>query len=62
MAIEEESQKLTAFITPLGLYNWTRLHMRLPSAPGAFQNVMELIFAGLSYEMALVYLDGVIVF
>ena len=31
--------------------------MGLASAPGAFQNVMELIFAGLSYEVALVYLD-----
>ena len=62
MAMEEESQNLSAFITPLGLYNWTKLSMRLPSAPGAFQNVMDLIFAGLSSEMALVYLDDVIVF
>ena len=36
--------------------------MGLASAPGAFQNLMELIFAGLSYEVALVYLDDVIVF
>ena len=35
--------------------------MGLASAPGAFQNLMELIFVGLSYEMALVYLDDVIV-
>ena len=32
------------------------------SAPGAFQNLMELLFAGLFYEMALVYLDDHIVF
>ena len=62
MAIEEESQNLTAFITPLGLYKWKRLPMGLASAPGAFQNLMELFFAGLSYEMTLVYLDDVIVF
>ena len=48
MAIEEESQSLTAFITPLGLYKWKRQPMGLASAAGAFQNLMELIFAGLS--------------
>ena len=62
MALEEESQNVTAFITPLGLYNEKRLPMGLASAPGAFQNLMELIFAGLSYEVTLVYLDDVIVF
>ena len=36
--------------------------MGLVSAPGAFQNLMELIFAGLFYEKALVLLDDVIVF
>ena len=62
MALEEQSQNLTAFITPLGLYKWKRLPMRLVSAPGVFQNLMKLIFAGLFYEIALVYLDDVIVF
>ena len=36
--------------------------MGLASAPGAFQSVIELMFAGLYYEVALVYLDNVIVF
>ena len=62
MAIEEESQNLTAFITPMGLYKWKRLPMGLTSAPGAFQNLMELILAGLSYEVALIYLDDIIIF
>ena len=62
LALEEESQNVTAYITPLGLYKWKRLPMGLASAPGAFQNLMKLTFAGLSYEVALVYLDDVIVF
>ena len=62
MALEEESQNVTAFITPLGLYKWKRLPMGLASAPGAFQNLMEIIFADLSYEIVLVYLDDLIVF
>ena len=36
--------------------------MGLSFEPGAFQNLMELIVAGLSYEMALVYLNDVMVF
>ena len=62
MAIEEESQNLTAFIKPLGLYKKKRLPKGPTSAPGAFQNLMEIISAGLFYDMALVYLDDVIVF
>ena len=31
------------------------------SAPGAFQHLVELVFAGFSYEMALVHLDDVMV-
>ena len=62
MALEEETQNLTAFITPMGLYKWKRLPMGLTSAPGAFQNLMELILAGLSYEVALIYLGDIVIF
>ena len=33
--------------------------MGLASAPGAFQKLLELIMARLSYEVALVYLDDI---
>ena len=62
MALEQKSQNVTTFITPLGHYKRKRLPMGLASASGAFQRLIELIFAGLSYEGALVYLDDVIVF
>ena len=62
MALEEQSQNLIAFITPLSLYKWKRLPMGLSSELGDFQELTELIFAGLSHEMALLYLDDVIVF
>ena len=58
MALDEESQNVTAFLNPMGLYKWKRL----PMVPGAFQNLMELIMSGLSCEVALVYLDDKIVF
>ena len=62
MALNEELQNATAFVTPLGLYKWKSLPMGLASAPEAFQNLMEMIMAGLSYEVALVYLDDIIIF
>ena len=62
MALKEESQNLTAFIAPKGLYKKKRLPMGLVFTPGAFQNLMELILSGLSYEVALVYPDDIIVF
>ena len=58
----KESQNSTAFVTPVGLHKWKPLPMGLASAPGALQNLMELVFSGLSYETALVYLDNLIVF
>ena len=62
MALDEESQKVTVFVTSMGLYKWKILPMGLASAPGAFQNLLELIVPGLSYEVALVYLDDKIIF
>ena len=64
MELEEEIQNLTAFITPLplGLYNWKRIFMGLASSPRVLQIQIELVIAGLSYKMAPMYLDDVIVF
>ena len=62
MALDEESQNVTAVVTPMGFYKWKRLPMGLASAPEAFQNLMELIMSGLSYEVALVYLDDIFIF
>ena len=51
-----------AFIIPVGHYNWKRLSLGVASAPGAFENLKELVFSGLAYEVALVYLDDINVF
>ena len=62
MALDEESQNVTTFVTLMELCKWKRLPMGLASAPGAFQNLMDLIMAGLSYEVAVVYLVDIIIF
>ena len=48
MALDDEAQNVTAFVTPMGLYKWKRLPTGLASSPRAFQNLMELIMSGLS--------------
>ena len=62
MALHEESQNVIVFVTPMGLYEGKKRPMGLASSPGAFQNLMEMIMAGFSYEVALVYLDDIIIF
>ena len=59
MALDEDSKLdedsiFTAFILPMGLYKWKELTMGLDSAPGAFQNLVELILSELSYGIVLI--------
>ena len=46
----------------MGLYEWTRVPMGLKGAPAYFQRVMAtVVFAGLLYNILVLYLDDVIV-
>ena len=53
MALDEDSHNFTVFITPMSLYKWKELTMGLDSAPGAFQNLVELKLSELSYGVVL---------
>uniref|UniRef100_A0A0G4HBK7 Reverse transcriptase domain-containing protein n=1 Tax=Chromera velia CCMP2878 TaxID=1169474 RepID=A0A0G4HBK7_9ALVE len=52
----------TAFVTPFGLYEFTKMPFGLVNAPSVFQRAMNLVLAGLSRDLALVYVDDIIVF
>ena len=60
--IEPESRPLTAFETPMGIYQYRRVAFGLVGAPWHFTKVMSIALRGLIPRICLAYLDDVIVY
>lgn len=60
--IEESSRKYLAFITPDGLFEWTRMPFGAAGAPATQQRMMDKLLAGLKWVCALAYLDDVVIY
>ncbi|GKT19949.1 hypothetical protein ADUPG1_011606, partial [Aduncisulcus paluster] len=62
LPLHPDTRHITAFTTPLGLFEWTVLPFGLKSAPGIFQRTIQHLFSDLLYHGVLVYLDDIIVY
>ena len=59
--LKEEDREKTAFITKHGLYEFVRMGFGLCNAPATFSRVMNLVLRGLNWDIALAFLDDVVV-
>ena len=62
VGVAEKDQPKTAFTTPMGLYEFTRMPFGLVNAPATFQRLMSNVFSGMNFESVLLYLDDVIIY
>lgn len=62
IAVAEEDRKLTAFTTPMGLYEFNRLPQGLCNSPASFMRLMMSIFGDQNFLTLLCYLDDVLVY
>lgn len=60
--LKPEDRHITAFSTPSGQFQMTRLPMGLKTSPSSFSRLMTVAMSGLNLEKCLVYLDDIIVF
>ena len=59
MHLAPECSHLTAFVTPIGCYEFTVLHMGVKNGPAMFQRTIQWVLKDLPF--ALVYIDDVLV-
>lgn len=62
IAMKEEDKEKTAFICPLGFYQFERMPQGITGAPATFQRLMEKTVGDMNLLQVLVYLDDLIIF
>ena len=62
LPLDIKSQDLTAFSTPFGSFKWLRMPRGLTRSPNTFQSLMECVLMGLTWKIAVPYLDDCIIF
>lgn len=60
--LAEEDRPKTAFITPHGLYQYTRCCFGLTNSPATYQRTMNTIFEEGLYKFCVIYVDDILVF
>lgn len=59
--VNEEDRDKTAFITPMGMFQFIKMPFGLRNAPATFQRLMDRFMNGLPDISILVYLDDIII-
>lgn len=62
IAMVDEDKEKTAFICPLGFYQFERMPQGITGAPATFQRLMEKAVGDMNLLQVLVYLDDLILF
>ena len=62
VAMAEDDMQKTAFITPFGLWEYTRMPFGLCNSPATFQRLMLRCFGDQALESLLIYLDDIIIY
>lgn len=62
IAMADEDKEKTAFICPLGFFQFERMPQGITGAPATFQRLMEKAVGDMNLLQVLVYLDDLIVF
>ncbi|KAL0187224.1 hypothetical protein M9458_018894, partial [Cirrhinus mrigala] len=60
--MEEADKQKTAFVCPLGFYEFNRMPQGVTNAPSTFQRLMERCMGDLNRKEALVFIDDLIIF
>lgn len=61
VSMDPSDQHKTAFVTPSGLWEFTRMPFGVSNGCATFQRAIEIVLSGLTYETCLCYFDDVIV-
>ncbi len=60
--MEESDKQKTAFVCPLGFWEWNRMPQGITNAPSTFQRLIEKCMGDMHLREVLVFLDDLIVF